>query len=205
MLVPVPDDLLVCFVGDSFVAGVGDPEHLGWVGRLAARTHRQHRPLTAYVLGVRRETSRDVAARWRAECEARLPPECDGRVVVSVGVNDTTLEDGAVRVAAPDAAAHLADVLRGARQAGWPVLVVGPPPVADPAQNDRLARLDAALSAVCGAAAVGYLPVLQQLRTDAVWMEQVTGGDGAHPGADGYRRLADLVWPRWLAWLTAAR
>ena len=96
----MPDDLRVCFVGDSFVAGVGDPEHLGWVGRLAARTHRQHRPLTAYVLGVRRETSRDVAARWRAECEARLPPECDGRVVVSVGVNDTTLEDGAVRVTA---------------------------------------------------------------------------------------------------------
>ncbi len=50
-------DLRVCFLGDSFVAGVGDPEHLGWVGRVAARTNRGGQPLTAYGLGVRRETA----------------------------------------------------------------------------------------------------------------------------------------------------
>lgn len=33
------DDLRVCLVGDSFVAGVGDPDHLGWVGRVAVRSH----------------------------------------------------------------------------------------------------------------------------------------------------------------------
>lgn len=38
------DDLRVCFVGDSFVAGVGDPEQLGWAGRVAARTHSAGRP-----------------------------------------------------------------------------------------------------------------------------------------------------------------
>lgn len=27
-------DVRVCFVGDSFVAGVGDAQHLGWAGRL---------------------------------------------------------------------------------------------------------------------------------------------------------------------------
>ena len=39
-------DLRICFVGDSFVAGVGDPLCLGWPGRLAARTFADGQPLT---------------------------------------------------------------------------------------------------------------------------------------------------------------
>ena len=66
-------DLRVCFLGDSFVAGVGDPEHRGWVGRLAARTSREGQPLTVYDLGVRRETSRDLLRRWHGKCVPRLP------------------------------------------------------------------------------------------------------------------------------------
>ena len=45
--------------GDSFVAGVGDPDHLGWIGRAL----RGRREITLYNLGVRRETSADIAAR----------------------------------------------------------------------------------------------------------------------------------------------
>src|SRR3954468_8388553 len=93
------DDLRVCFVGDSFVAGTGDPEHRGWVGRLAAATTAAGRVLTLYNLGVRRQTSEEVAARWAGECAARLPPGADCRVVVSVGVNDATEENGQRRVA----------------------------------------------------------------------------------------------------------
>lgn len=198
-------DLRVCVVGDSFVAGVGDPEHLGWVGRVAARTHRAGRPLTSYALGVRGETSRDVADRWRAECTPRLPPGCDGRVVIAFGVNDTTIEEGAgqPRVSAPDSAGHLARMLHDVRDAGWPALVVGPPPITDPAQNQRIAGLDATFSGVCADAGVGYVGVFTELSADPTWMRQVAEDDGAHPGADGYRRLAELVWTRWLPWLRA--
>ena len=49
--------------GDSFVAGVGDPAHQGWLGRaLAGRPE-----VTLYNLGVRRDTSADIARRWLAE------------------------------------------------------------------------------------------------------------------------------------------
>lgn len=194
-------DLRVCFVGDSFVAGVGDPEHLGWAGRLAARSHDAGQPLTAYVLGVRRETSRDVAGRWRVECAARLPTGCDGRVVVSFGVNDTTVEEGATRVPAQDSPRHLDAVVRGALDAGWPVLVVGPPPVADLAQDERIVALDAAFADVCSAADVGYVSVVGPLLRDPVWMREVAAGDGAHPGAAGYQQLADLARAGWSSWL----
>jgi len=152
-------DLRVGVVGDSFVSGVGDPEHLGWVGRLAARTHGAGLPLTAYSLGVRRQTSREVMDRWRAECSPRLPAGCDGRVVVAFGVNDTTLEEatGQQRVSAFDSGAHLARMLWDARDAGWPALVVGPPPVSDPAQK-RIARLDETFLSICKEAGVGYNP-----------------------------------------------
>jgi acyl-CoA thioesterase I len=97
-------DHRILFFGDSFVAGVGDPTGLGWVGRVVAASHDAGRPLTAYNLGVRRDTATDVAARWRAEAAARM--RCTGArygLVLGLGVNDMTEEGGRLRVA-PDVA-----------------------------------------------------------------------------------------------------
>ncbi|MGY1822286.1 GDSL-type esterase/lipase family protein [Geodermatophilus sp. SYSU D00079] len=194
-------DLRVCFLGDSFVAGVGDPEHLGWVGRICARTHREGRPLTAYGLGVRRQTSRDVRARFSAECAQRLSTEWDSRVVLSFGVNDTTVEDGAARVPPAESAANLAAVLADAAAAGWPALVVGPPPIADPAQDHRTSGLDARFQQVCAEVGVPYVAAHAELAASPTWVGEVAAGDGAHPAAAGYQEWADLLWPHWQAWI----
>lgn len=140
------------------------------------------------------------------ECAPRLPPGCDGRIVVAFGVNDTTVEEGATqpRVSAPDSGTHLARMLWDVRDAGWSSLVVGPPPISDPAQNERIAALDMTFLSICRDAGVGYARVFDPLSADPVWMRQVAQGDGAHPGAHGYQRLADLVWTRRLPWITAA-
>ncbi|MGY1719781.1 GDSL-type esterase/lipase family protein [Blastococcus sp. SYSU DS0552] len=193
-------DLRVCFIGDSFVAGVGDPEHRGWVGRLCARSHGAGLPLTAYNLGVRRETSADVLARWSAECRPRLSAGDDRRVVVAFGVNDTTVEAGGPRVPEDASVAVLAELLAAAADAGWPVLVVGPPPVADAGQNHRIAALDVRFGELCAARGVPYAGVLASLTGSATWRREVAEGDGAHPGAAGYQRYADLLWPAWAAW-----
>lgn len=188
-------DVRVCALGDSFVAGVGDPEYLGWVGRVAAATPG---PLTVYNLGVRRETSADVLARWQAECVPRLPSEVEGRLVVAVGVNDCTEERGSHRVAPHVSARNLGALLDRSR---WSMLVVGPPPVADAAQNARIVALDALFAQVCAARGVGYVPIADALLADQVWTAEVAAGDGAHPGAGGYARLAELVFPAWRDWL----
>ena len=57
----------ICFVGDSFVNGTGDPECLGWPGRICAAARRAGHDVTYYNLGVRRDTSGDVQARWELE------------------------------------------------------------------------------------------------------------------------------------------
>ncbi|WP_380175097.1 GDSL-type esterase/lipase family protein [Kineococcus sp. DHX-1] len=202
MTTPAPD-VRVCFVGDSFVAGAGDPEHLGWVGRVAAAGHADGRPLTSYDLGVRRGTSGDVLARWRTECTPRLPTDCRAGVVVSFGVNGTTLEEGRPRTAPERCAAHLEALLRQSREPGWPVLVVGPPAVDDEAQNDRTAVVDAAFTDVCSRLGVPYVGVLPALRAHALWRAEVRAGDGAHPGAAGHATLAALVLPTWRTWSAA--
>ncbi len=195
-------DRRVLFFGDSHVVGVGDPEGQGWVGRVVFESFRLGLPLTAYNLGVRGQTSEQVAARWRTEASPRLPPAVDGRVVLSFGVNDTTVEDGAIRVSQKRSCAALAAILEQAADAGLPALVVGPAPVDDSAQNERIQLLSLAFEGVCDRFAAPFLDVVEPLLACPVWMGEVAAGDGAHPGAEGYEALAGVVldWG-WASWL----
>jgi lysophospholipase L1-like esterase len=103
----------ICFFGDSIVNGTGDPDCLGWVGRVCGAARKSGVDLTSYNLGIRRDTSADILRRWRREAE------------------------------------------------------------------------------------------LDRLNKSSTWMQEITLGDGAHPGRGGYQEFAALVngWPEWRAWL----
>ncbi|MFD0360465.1 GDSL-type esterase/lipase family protein [Nocardia sp. GCM10030253] len=195
-------DLRVCFVGDSLVAGVGDPRCLGWAGRLAMQAHTAGIPIVSYNLGIRRQKSTDIRARFLAECVQRLPEGVDARIVLSFGVNDTMQVDGQRRVSSDQSAANLGEILRQAAERGWPVLMVAPPPIDDVEHNARTAALDERFAEICAAEGVPYVRIHQQLRESAVWMREVRDGDGAHPGAAGYDELAASVAPQWWEWLS---
>ncbi len=194
-------DRRVFFVGDSFVAGVGDPEHRGWVGRLAERAHRAGAPITPYNLGVRRDTSDDICRRWADEVAVRRGAGAQERLVVSFGVNDTSSYGCGIRIAAERSIANLRTLLTEAAAARLPVLMVGPPPVEDRAQNRRIAALDELFRRTCAEARAPYVAVFAALRSEPRWMDEVSAGDGAHPAAAGYGLLADLVEPVWQEWL----
>jgi lysophospholipase L1-like esterase len=164
---------------------VGDPEALGWVGRVAAGLS-----MTAYNLGVRRETSAQVVARWRAEARPRIAPGADTRVVFSFGANDATMEEGRLRATPDDTVRALREALTGAAALGLPALVVGPPPVADAVHAGRIEALAGRLAAACD---VPFLDVTGALRRAGPWVPEARAGDGAHPGAGGYEQLAALV------------
>ena len=189
----------ICFIGDSFVNGTNDPDCLGWVGRVAAKTRRRGIDLTVYNLGIRRDTSADIAARWQAECQARLPPDMPGLLVFSFGVNDCSDEaPGRPRVPATASLGHAGAVLSAASRLR-PTLMVGPPPIDDGGVNARIATLAPTLAALCADLAVPFLDVFPALSADSVWRAEVAAHDGAHPGAAGYAALAELVtaWPAW--------
>lgn len=195
-------DIRVCFIGDSFVQGIGDPEHRGWVGRVLEATGTD---ITAFNLGIRRDTSEDVLRRCWREVLPRTLPGADNRLVVSFGSNDTVREDGAVRVAPARCLDNLASILDQARRRAVTPLVVGPPPVVDAGEEHlrRTARLADEMAALCRSHRVPFVRTTLALAQDPVWTREAMAGDGAHPGSGGYRRLADLVladqWHQWLA------
>lgn len=117
-------------------------------------------------------------------------------------VNDSTFENTRVRTAPAVSATNLHTLLAQAHDAAWPVLVAGPPAVDDEAQNNRTAVVDAAFTDVCARHRVPYVSVLLTLRAHPLWRQQVSDGDGAHPGAAGYQVMTSLVLPTWLTWLT---
>ena len=196
-------DRRVLFFGDSFVAGVGDPTGLGWVGRVVAASFAAGRPLTSYNLGVRRDTSADVAARWRAEAQARRDaPEATYGVVLAVGTNDATQEDGRVRVEPGQAVDNLRRMIDAARATGLDVLVVGPPPAGEPAHDERVRALSDRFARVAAERDVAFVETFRLLRTAPAWTREAAAGDGSHPGAGGYEELAEIVLEGgWLDWL----
>jgi len=187
--------LRVCVVGDELVAGQGDARGLGWVGRVAARSHLDGSALVA-TLAVPGETTTALAARWEAECDRRFSPRCDNRLVIGLGSAD--LEAG---ISTARSRLNLANVLDGATARRVPCFVVGPPPSArtDP---DRLAELSTAFSDVCLRRRVPYVETFEPLRAHEQWLGDLAAGDGAHPGQAGYGLLAWLVLHNgWAAWL----
>jgi lysophospholipase L1-like esterase len=197
-------DRRLLFFGDSLVAGVGDPSGRGWVGRIVAASFGSGLPMTAYNLGVRGDTSLQVAARWRAEAQPRLLTGADTRIAVSFGANDTTIEDGRLRTEPAESSAALGDILAGAASLGLSALVIGPAPVDDPEQNQRIQALSSMFSRVCLDASVRFVSIFETLLADPTWMSQVRQGDGAHPSAEGYDALANLILAEgWTDWLRA--
>lgn len=197
----------ICFIGDSFVNGTGDDDCLGWVGRLCSVARRSGCDLTAYNLGVRRDTSADIAARWRREAAARLPDAGDGRLVFSFGANDCAPGgDEGVRVPRADALRNAEAILSAAR--AWrPTLMVGPLPVSDDPETDgRITALSRDLGSLCAALGVPYLDVFDAMSGCGAWRREAARGDGSHPNAGGYEALAGMVgrWTAWRSWLAEA-
>ncbi len=187
-----PGLVRLAVLGDSFVAGIGDPQHRGWVGRVAAAVTDEGQPVTCYALGVRRQTTAEVLARAHYELPPRLLPETRNGLIVCTGVNDTQIEQGHRRLSLQSSIEALNELLLVAERYGQ-ALVVGPPPVADEDHNDRIAVLSDAFRRVCTKGGIGFIETRRPLLSSTTWNREVSSGDGAHPGAAGYTAFADIV------------
>ncbi|MBW4685330.1 MAG: lipase [Komarekiella atlantica HA4396-MV6] len=194
----------ICFVGDSFVNGTGDPECLGWTGRICVNANKKGYEITYYNLGIRRDTSTDIAKRWIQEVSDRLPQEYDGRVVFSFGLNDTTLENGQTRVSFTESIKNASKILSEAKQL-YPVLMVGPAPYVDeedPQRKQRTINLSKQFAWICQEFNIPYLDVFPILENSSIWINEARTNDGVHPRSGGYTEFAQIVenWDAWLNW-----
>jgi lysophospholipase L1-like esterase len=208
--------LRVCVVGDSIATGTGDERRLGWHGRLGAAAAAAGLDLTIYDLGVRGDTTRDVATRWAQEVDARLPTVFPAAIVFQCGLNDAavrTWHDGRSerRVSLPKSLETMRELLAAARPRAA-TLLIGPAPVDDTRDGPQLvagvtqhidnaavAELDGQLALVAAEHEVPYLAVYSQLIGDPRWLAGLRAGDGIHPTGLGYDVMAELV-AGWSAW-----
>ena len=190
--------LRLCFVGDSLTLGVGDPEGRGWVGRLLRDAAEKGAELTGYNLGVRRDTSLDIAGRWKQEVLARLPQSHPGGVVFAFGTNDCLEEDGNRRVSCAATLAASRNILAEAARLA-PVLMIGPPPTADSTENMRISALSTDLEALCSMLNIPFFSSFSALALESAWRDELRAGDGYHPSAQGYAILAHRL-SSWAPW-----
>jgi lysophospholipase L1-like esterase len=191
----------ICFIGDSFVNGTGDPECLGWTGRICVAVQKQGYDITYYNLGIRRETSTDIKTRWLQEIFCRLSHEYNSRIVFSFGTNDTTIENDKTRVDFTQSIENTRQILQVAKQM-FPILMVGAPPILDVEQNSRTVRLLGQFEKICLEMKIPYLDIFTPLQSSNIWLQEVEMYDSAHPRAAGYQEIANLVqnWSGWLSW-----
>ena len=208
-------ELRICFVGDSITNGTGDDDCLGWPGRLCSAERNRGHDITYYNLGIRAETSEQIALRWRAECTPRLPEPYAAALVFAFGVNDMAEEDGQLRVTKARSL-EIARQMIGDAQKWLPVLWVGPSPINDEKQpfspgpgrsysfsTERLIELSTDYSALAAEMDVPYLDLMDPLSRDEQWAGAAIAGDGVHPTGPGYAAMARLIgeWSAWQAWM----
>jgi acyl-CoA thioesterase I len=190
-------DVRLVVVGDAFVAGVGDPKALGWLGRVVARSQSPDLALTTYNLGVRDDSSADVLDRWREESARRFTPGSEHRLVLAMGHGDVAQGLSTAR-----SRLNLANILDDAAAYSIPTLVVGPAPMLDPSFDDRLRVVAEAQADVCARRGVPFVDCFEPLLRHEQWQSDLATGDGVHPGQAGYGLIAWLVlhqgWPEWL-------
>ncbi|GAB3444479.1 GDSL-type esterase/lipase family protein [Phycicoccus ginsengisoli] len=191
-------DVALVFLGASMVAGVGDPKGQGWVTRVVGRTQHPDLALTAYNLGVRGDTTADLLARWKPECEPRWAGRSEKRVVVSIGGNDA-----ASGVSLARHRLNLANILDDAASAGIGTFVVSPAPTDDPEVNEKLDVLVEAQGDVCSRRGVPFVDCFSPLLGHEQWQSDLAASSVPHhPGQAGYGLIAWLVLHNgWYDWL----
>lgn len=185
-------DIRICFIGDSFVNGTGDETYLGWAGRLCTVAITGEVSLTCYNLGIRRQTSADILQRWEQECDARLPDFCDGRVVLSCGVNDMVIENARTRVSIDESSRNIRQILRLA-SSKYKTLFVGPAPVGNDDLNSRIETISEVYAQEANTLGIPYIEVFSHLIDDQRYLLESKNNDGYHPMSYGYAAIANTI------------
>lgn len=183
--------MVICFLGDSIVQGIGDAELLGWAGRLARRSiaadPARATSFTFCNLGLRGDSSLRVAARWKDEALRRQRPGEEIAFVFSFGAADRPQ-----KVARKEALSAAKAMLKEAKGLGR-TLFVATPPASDAAWAAANRGLGQGLLEACVKLGVPGLDPFPLLAASEVYMTSLARVDGIHPDAAGYEAFADIV------------
>ncbi len=179
--------MITCYIGDSLTLGYGDETGLGWSGRIASALRNSGVDTTSYNLGVRKDTTTQMQHRWRTEAMLRKIPNIPFKLVFSFGVADVVN-----RVNAAESLAAGIHILTQAKEMG-DVMLIGPTPTGDPEKSREITQLSGMFSSMCEQLAVPFVPTIDAMHDSSVYEHALRDGDGVHPTASGYAKLAEHI------------
>lgn len=183
---------LFFFFGDSVTLGVCDPAAGGWPARFAGElltSGLASLPDTFHNLGVRKNSSAMVAARWEGECRTRSMEGVVNKLLFMFGTVDMAAPKGHPNIPEDQSIANMLDILELAAKAG-DVLMVSAPPVADEAHDKRLAALAQVQAAACDDADIPFFDLHAALAARGYRSLLV---DSVHPGPEGNALIASVL------------
>lgn len=192
-----PKRTAIVVAGDHLVAGHGDGRGLGWVGRVAIRTHPALESAQFYTLAAPDEDSARFSQRCIDEADRRFRDDDDKRLVLAPGSADVQAGISTAR-----SRLNLANVLDQALSRGYSAFVVGPPPGRDSMENRRIEELSRGFSDVALRRNIPFVDCFAPLVGHAVWQRELAASSEGLPAQEGYGLLSWLVLNRgWFEWL----
>jgi acyl-CoA thioesterase I len=182
----------ICLFGDGLMSHIGSEPGLAWNQQLMTDAQSQYPKLKCYQLGIEEDTSLELMLRIADEADKRFLNEGDNRLVICLGINDTFAEKIKPQLSTKESIAHMTTVLIDLRKQ-YKILIVGPSPVFDPQQNQRIKRLSGALAELCQKARVGYISLFNALLDDVEYKREVHTIDNLHPGQKGHDKIFEII------------
>lgn len=204
----------VLVFGDSIAMGFWDTEG-GWVARLRRYYDKKQiadlesaRQPTIYNLAVDGDVSSGVLNRIKAESNARRSRWDTERycVVVAIGINDSVLIDGRVRVSPDEFGRNVDSIADLAKEFTNRLIIIGLTPVEEKIANSR-PRIDTKyfnesrivvfneeLEKVSKKHGITYVPLFDAIRGRLAAGEQLLI-DGLHPNNEGHELIFQIVRP----------
>ena len=155
--------------------------------------------LSSYNLGIRGQTGAEIAGRVEREVTERIADRGERQgIVLSYGANDIRLE-----CPTEESVQAAADVIVWAQSQGYTVFMMGAPHAAEPELDALRAQLNLALEQTARELDTPFLDIRAALADWSVWHGECAAGDGIHPNAGGYAKVAEMfdVWKPWRDWL----
>ncbi|WP_027720914.1 GDSL-type esterase/lipase family protein [Maridesulfovibrio zosterae] len=175
------------FIGDSLTLGVGDPERLGWAGRICKRIDPDGSKITAYNLGIRASSSKHISSRWKYETDKRINQKNNSMLIFSFGAADFV--NGLKR---KESIANAKQILKSA-STFFKVAFISPPPVIDKLRDSNISELSDNLIELCQNLDIPYLNINYSLRKKTAYIADIGNGDGVHPGSIGYEIMTEII------------
>lgn len=194
------------FFGDSVTLGVNDTPAGGWVARLAGKAAAAGLPVppdTFYNMGVRKNSSRMILARWEAEFRARTIEGVPSFLLFCFGTVDMAAPKGSPNIPLGESAANAREILLKAGTCGS-VAMISAPPVTDEAHCQRLEALCTAYASICSDIRVPFIDIFHPLLNSGYVRDLA---DGVHPGPEGNEMIASALMkaPELVSWFTETK